>query len=49
MKEATGIAVDETRRGLAENELPASVTFVCFSQEILDAYQHELGHQSRSR
>ena len=40
--EATRIAVGEVRRWLDENDLPETVTFVCFSQDIYDAYQREL-------
>ena len=39
---ATRIAVGEVRRWLDENDLPATVTFVCFSQDVYDAYQREL-------
>jgi O-acetyl-ADP-ribose deacetylase len=37
--EACQIAVRETMAYLETNELPESVTFVCFGREIYDAYQ----------
>jgi O-acetyl-ADP-ribose deacetylase (regulator of RNase III) len=42
VREATAIAVRETRDFLASHALPEKVTFVCFGAEVLDAYRHEL-------
>lgn len=39
---ATRIAVNVTSRFLAEHETPVTVTFVCFGQQTLDAYQRAL-------
>ena len=41
---AARVAVCEVRRWLAGNTLPATVAFVCFSQDVLDAYQDQLGN-----
>jgi O-acetyl-ADP-ribose deacetylase (regulator of RNase III) len=42
IRDACQIAVRETLAYLDKNELPESVTFVCFGREIYDAYQAAL-------
>jgi O-acetyl-ADP-ribose deacetylase len=39
---AAEIAVDEVRRHLKKHELPRGVTFVCFSEEALQAYERRM-------
>lgn len=41
--QATAIAVDETRNALAANPDIDEVTFACFGQDVLTAYQRLLG------
>jgi O-acetyl-ADP-ribose deacetylase (regulator of RNase III) len=42
VEEACTIAVQETQVYLDSNDLPESVTFVCFGREIYDAYRRAL-------
>lgn len=42
VREAARLAVKEVRNWLASHALPEKVTFVCFSQEALDAYSEAL-------
>lgn len=44
--DATAIAVRETRQALEENPAIESVTFACFSTEVLQAYQRTLGSEN---
>ena len=42
VEEAARIAVAEVRRHLETNDLPEAVTFVCFSDDVLAAYESAL-------
>lgn len=42
VEEAVGIALRETVKALRENEAIAEVTFACFGDEVLEAYEREM-------